>query len=199
MALRCRERAPSTTSISAAHCAASPQTRPPRRVETSTRLSHEDGAMRYAHCALRSGRHCRIGRAVPDFAEFVIGPAEGRTRWLNPGYSPPNNRNTLKASPPEASLFHFLRGVCGDPLRQEHQRGARSRIVNGKEGLHEIKAIAGECVRRKRHDVQGRHPSGGCRGAPRSISAGRLQLHDITYIATLEGPLLLDLATRHPG
>ena len=32
------------------------------------------------------GRHCRIGRAVPDFAEFIIGPAEGRTRWLNPGY-----------------------------------------------------------------------------------------------------------------
>ena len=21
----------------------------------------------------------------PDFAEFIIGPAEGRTRWLNPG------------------------------------------------------------------------------------------------------------------
>jgi len=22
---------------------------------------------------------------VPDFAESIIGPAEGRTRWLNPG------------------------------------------------------------------------------------------------------------------
>jgi hypothetical protein len=26
---------------------------------------------------------------VPDFAEFIIGPAEGRTRWLNPGYTVP--------------------------------------------------------------------------------------------------------------
>src|SRR5215470_7862566 len=24
------------------------------------------------------------GRPNPDFAEFIIGPAEGRTRWLNP-------------------------------------------------------------------------------------------------------------------
>jgi len=24
--------------------------------------------------------------AAPGFAEFIIGPAEGRTRWLNPGY-----------------------------------------------------------------------------------------------------------------
>jgi hypothetical protein len=27
-------------------------------------------------------------RPLPDFAEFIIGPANGRTRWLNPGYSP---------------------------------------------------------------------------------------------------------------
>jgi hypothetical protein len=26
------------------------------------------------------------GFVIPDFAEFIIGPAEGRTRWLNPGY-----------------------------------------------------------------------------------------------------------------
>jgi hypothetical protein len=32
------------------------------------------------------GRHRDRERAVPDFAEFIIGPAEGRTRWLNPGY-----------------------------------------------------------------------------------------------------------------
>jgi hypothetical protein len=31
-------------------------------------------------------RRWRIERTVPDFAEFIIGPAEGRTRWLNPGY-----------------------------------------------------------------------------------------------------------------
>ena len=23
---------------------------------------------------------------IPDYAEFIIGPAEGRTRWLHPGY-----------------------------------------------------------------------------------------------------------------
>jgi hypothetical protein len=26
------------------------------------------------------------GAAFPDFAEFIIGPAFGLTRWLNPGY-----------------------------------------------------------------------------------------------------------------
>jgi hypothetical protein len=25
-------------------------------------------------------------RPAPDCAEFIIGPAEGRTRWLHPGY-----------------------------------------------------------------------------------------------------------------
>jgi len=25
-------------------------------------------------------------RLTPDYAEFIIGPAEGRTRWLDPGY-----------------------------------------------------------------------------------------------------------------
>ncbi len=24
-------------------------------------------------------------RLTPDYAEFIIGPAEGRTRWLHPG------------------------------------------------------------------------------------------------------------------
>jgi hypothetical protein len=27
-----------------------------------------------------------LARQVPDYAEFTIGPAEGRTRWLHPGY-----------------------------------------------------------------------------------------------------------------
>ena len=25
-------------------------------------------------------------KTIPDFAEFIIGPAGGRTRWLHPGY-----------------------------------------------------------------------------------------------------------------
>jgi hypothetical protein len=35
------------------------------------------------------GRLARVDQPSPDFAEFIIGPAEGRTRWLNPGYTPP--------------------------------------------------------------------------------------------------------------
>jgi len=37
-------------------------------------------------------RVARIERSVirdkltPDYPEFIIGPAEGRTRWLHPGY-----------------------------------------------------------------------------------------------------------------
>ena len=27
-----------------------------------------------------------FGKAAPDVAEFIIGLAEGRTRWLHPGY-----------------------------------------------------------------------------------------------------------------
>jgi hypothetical protein len=34
-----------------------------------------------------AGATVRIDRVVPDFAEFIIGPAKGRTRWLNPGYT----------------------------------------------------------------------------------------------------------------
>jgi hypothetical protein len=26
------------------------------------------------------------GQPIPDYAEFIIGPAEGGTRWLHPGY-----------------------------------------------------------------------------------------------------------------
>src|SRR5260221_9500174 len=29
---------------------------------------------------------CRKARPFPDFVEFIIGPAGGRTRWLHPGY-----------------------------------------------------------------------------------------------------------------
>jgi hypothetical protein len=31
------------------------------------------------------GKHIRL-ECLPGFAEPVIGPAKGRTRWLNPGY-----------------------------------------------------------------------------------------------------------------
>ena len=31
-------------------------------------------------------RRRHIARALPDYAEFIIGLAEGRTRWLHPGY-----------------------------------------------------------------------------------------------------------------
>src|SRR5260370_19546942 len=27
------------------------------------------------------------GQPIPDYAEFIIGPAGGRTRWLHPGYT----------------------------------------------------------------------------------------------------------------
>jgi len=33
-----------------------------------------------------AGAGVASGWADPDFAEFIIGPSEGRTRWLNPGY-----------------------------------------------------------------------------------------------------------------
>jgi hypothetical protein len=36
--------------------------------------------------------HCRVSSAVPDFTEFIIGPAEGRTRWLHPGYKSVSNK-----------------------------------------------------------------------------------------------------------
>ena len=33
-----------------------------------------------------SGISLASGTADPDYAEFIVGPAEGRTRWLHPGY-----------------------------------------------------------------------------------------------------------------
>jgi hypothetical protein len=37
--------------------------------------------------SVKSGKLLLAGSSAPDFAEFIIGPAEGRKRWLNPGYS----------------------------------------------------------------------------------------------------------------
>src|SRR3984893_13978128 len=31
-------------------------------------------------------RQCSGASPAPDYAEFIIGPAESRTRWLHPGY-----------------------------------------------------------------------------------------------------------------
>jgi hypothetical protein len=33
------------------------------------------------------GRGGLVEQLIPDFAEFIIGPAKGRTQWLNPGYT----------------------------------------------------------------------------------------------------------------
>jgi hypothetical protein len=85
--------------------------------------------------------------------------------------------------------------VPGDSLRQQDQCGACGRIVNRKESLQQIKAVARDRVGPKWHCVKRGRPSGRIRAS--GVSADRLQLNDITYIATLEGRLLLDLARRH--
>ena len=36
----------------------------------------------------RMERSVMRGQPIPDYAEFIIGPAEGRTRWLHPGFGP---------------------------------------------------------------------------------------------------------------
>jgi len=76
-----------------------------------------------------------------------------------------------------------------------NQRGAGGGIVDRKEGLQEIETIAGDGVLHRAE--RGRLARSGRRPAAGPIAAGKLQLHDIGRIATLEGPLSLDLATRH--
>jgi hypothetical protein len=87
--------------------------------------------------------------------------------------------------------------LLGEPLRQQDQCGACGCIIDGKERFQEIKAIAGDGVMLK-HRIKCSHLScGGCT-ATGSIAPGGLQRHDIiAYAATIEGPLSLDLATRH--
>ena len=36
----------------------------------------------------RSDTHQHRRMTLMGFAEFIIGPAEGRTRWLHPSYGP---------------------------------------------------------------------------------------------------------------
>ncbi len=40
--------------------------------------------------------HHKETPGIPDYTEFTIGPAEGRTRWLHPGYEPRNGRLTYR-------------------------------------------------------------------------------------------------------
>ena len=40
-------------------------------------------------CSVIRDQNIHFGAApFPDCAEFIIGPAKGRTRWLHPGYLP---------------------------------------------------------------------------------------------------------------
>jgi hypothetical protein len=43
------------------------------------------GVARMERSVIRERRR-KLERLIPDYAEFIIGPAEGRTRRLQPGY-----------------------------------------------------------------------------------------------------------------
>jgi len=62
-----------------------------------------------------SGISLASGTADPDYAEFIVGPAEGRTRWLHPGYQLGGVMLELFPSP--------TAGPFGRRLKRE--RGAR--------------------------------------------------------------------------
>jgi hypothetical protein len=84
--------------------------------------------------------------------------------------------------------------MLGESLRHEDQRGAGRGIVDCEERLQEIKTITGDGVRdwtERRRLAPSDGPAAG------TVDTGRLQLHDIASMATLEGRLSLDLATRH--
>src|ERR1700723_2957345 len=81
---------------------------------------------------------CRRGYDNGGHAEPVIGPAEGRTRWLCPPYSPMASIRTMRASGPRGRQFivpeafakrHFLdlagRGV-GNFVDENHVMGHRA-------------------------------------------------------------------------
>ncbi len=94
---------------------------------------------------------------------------------------------------PAAALS--LRGTLGEPLREQNQRGAGGGVVDRKEGLQEIETIAGQGVRDRAE--RGCLTRSSSRPAAGAVAAGRPQPDDIAWIATLEGPLSLDLPTRH--
>jgi hypothetical protein len=87
-----------------------------------------------------------------------------------------------------------LSRMLGEPLCHEDQRGPGGGIVDGEEGLQEIETITGDGIwdrTERRHLARNGSPAAG------TVATGRLQLHDIASMATLEGLLSLDLATRH--
>jgi hypothetical protein len=132
----------------------------------------------------------------------VLGKRTRRATLVSPGCPEASSTAIIMARPlaamflqPQSGRPLSLYGVPGDSLRQQNQCGSRGRIVNRKESPQQVKAVARDRVRLKWHCVKRRRPSGRIRAS--GASADRLQLNDITCIATLEGRLLLDLARRH--
>jgi hypothetical protein len=68
-------------------------------------------------------------RLIPDYAEFIIGPAEGRTRWLHPGYGEISLPNRACVN----SLFTVIRRKSGskaaDCLRKFGERWLGAQAV----------------------------------------------------------------------
>jgi hypothetical protein len=49
----------------------------------------------YAGLVARMERSVIRGQPIPDYAEFIIGPAEGGSRWLHPGYKAASDPNAM--------------------------------------------------------------------------------------------------------
>ena len=58
------------------------------------------------------GRLLLAAALLPDCAEFIIGPAEGRTRWLHPGYWALLPRQLDREFPISDALWQAL-GIAG--------------------------------------------------------------------------------------
>jgi hypothetical protein len=69
----------------------------------------------------------RLARPAPDCAEFIIGPAEGRTRWLHPGYGGPRFDRTIGLRAAPARMPH-ARPIPASRLRAASRGGARSAV-----------------------------------------------------------------------
>src|SRR5215470_16368338 len=61
-------------------------------------------------------------RPFPDCAEFIIGPAEGRTRWLHPGYGIMSRRRTDRPGHPIDDVLQFVAGLLVLPIKQRLNR-----------------------------------------------------------------------------
>src|SRR5258706_161915 len=66
-------------------CFRSGPTPGPPDVANSTIMTGASGRSRTATVA-RMERSIIRGQPIPDYAEFILGPAEGGARWLHPGY-----------------------------------------------------------------------------------------------------------------